>query len=229
MILPCSSAAAGHHDSEALDDHNDHNDLNDHNDSLNALIQRAQGGDQSALAELFEANRDRLARMIRLRMSAQVQPRVAVSDVLQEAYVDLAQQLGNYAKDPKLPFFLWLRRITGQRLAKVHRAHLGQQMRDINRERRLDAAMPGASSVFMAHQLAGQFTSVSEKAIRNENAMRMQAAIEQLSESDREVLAMRHVEQLTNGEIAILLEIGESAATNRYVRAIRKLRDALGE
>ena len=194
-----------------------------------ALVEKAKQGDQLALAELFESHRPRLARMVGLRMSAQVRTRVAISDVLQEAYVDLAQQLDNYAKDPKVPFFLWLRRITGQRLSKLHRAHLGQQMRNINRERRLDAAMPNASSIYMANQLAGEFTSVSERAIRNEDELRLQRAIEQLSETDREVLAMRHVEQLSNNEIALLLEINPSAATNRYVRAIRKLRDALGK
>ena len=195
----------------------------------NDLIQKAQNGDLEALAQVFEINRERLKRMIRMRMSERVRPRVAVSDVLQEAYVDLAQQLGNYAKDPKLPFFLWMRRVTGLRLAKVHREHLGQQIRDANRDRRLDVAMPDASAVYMANQLAGQFTTVSEKAMRNENELRMQAAIEQVSETDREILAMRHVEQLTNSEIAVLLEISESAATNRYVRAIRKLKDAMGE
>ena len=201
-------------------------DNQEHQDSL---VDQARNGDQNALANLFEANRDRLERMVRLRMNERVRPRVAVSDVLQEAYVDLAQQLGNYAKDPKLPFFLWLRRITGLRLAKVHRAHLGQEMRDVNKERCLNAGVPDASSVFMANQLAGRFTSVSQKAIRNENETRMQLAIEQLPETDREILAMRHVEQLTNSEIAIVLKIGASAATNRYVRAIRKLRDAIGE
>lgn len=195
----------------------------------NDLIQKAQNGDLEALAQVFEINRERLKRMIRMRMSERVRPRVAVSDVLQEAYVDLAQQLGNYAKDPKLPFFLWMRRVTGLRLAKVHREHLGQQIRDVNRERRLDVAIPDASAVYMANQLSGHFTSVSEKAMRNENELRMQAAIEQVSETDREILAMRHVEQLTNSEIAVLLEISESAATNRYVRAIRKLKDAMGE
>ena len=195
----------------------------------NDLMQKAQNGDLEALAQVFEINRERLKRMIRMRMSERVRPRVAVSDVLQEAYVDLAQQLGNYAKDPKLPFFLWMRRVTGLRLAKVHREHLGQQIRDVNRERRLDVAIPDASAVYMANQLSGHFTSVSEKAMRNENELRMQAAIEQVSETDREILAMRHVEQLTNSEIAVLLEISESAATNRYVRAIRKLKDAMGE
>ena len=195
----------------------------------NDLIQKAQKGDLEALAQVFETNRERLKRMIRVRMSERVRPRVAASDVLQEAYVDLAQQLGNYAKDPKLPFFLWMRRVTGLRLAKVHREHLGQKIRDVNRERRLDVAIPDASAVYMANQLSGHFTSVSEKAMRNENELRMQAAIEQVSETDREILAMRHVEQLTNSEIAVLLEISESAATNRYVRAIRKLKDAMGE
>ena len=194
------------------------------------LIRQAKDGDQDALAELFEVYRLRLRQMVKLRLNKAVLPRVAVSDVLQEAYVDLAQQLDNYAKDPKLPFLLWLRRITKQRLSKIHRAHLGQDKRDVARERRLDNhAEPGVSAILMANQLAGQFTSVSEKAIRNENESRMEAALNDLSETDREILALRHIEQLSNSEIAIELEIRESAATNRYVRAIRRLRDALGE
>jgi len=195
---------------------------------LETLVEKAQGGDKQALAELFEHYRGRLGRMLQLRMDARVQGRVAVSDVLQEAYVDLAQQLDNYAKDPKLPFFLWLRRITGQRLAKTHRAHLGQQKRNAAMEVRLDAMrIPDASSVFMAGQLAGEFTTASEHAIRNEDHDRMQVAIIELSDDDREILALRHIEQLSNNEIAIELELSPSAATNRYTRAIRRLRDAL--
>ena len=88
----------------------------------NDLMQKAQNGDLEALAQVFEINRERLKRMIRMRMSERVRPRVAVSDVLQEAYVDLAQQLGNYANDPKLPFFLWMRRVTG--LTKATKASI---------------------------------------------------------------------------------------------------------
>ena len=130
-------------------------------EEIDRLVENARNGDEAALSELFELYRDRLHRMIQLRMDRRIQTRVDVSDVLQEAYVDLASQLANYAKDPKLPFFLWLRRLTGQRLAKTHRFHLGQQRRDLARETRIDQARPSdASSVIMASQLIGQFTSV---------------------------------------------------------------------
>ena len=196
---------------------------------IDELILKAQQGDEHALAELFENHRDRLGRMVKLRMDRRIMARVAVSDVLQDAFVDLANQLGNYTKDPKLPFFLWLRIITGQRLAKTHRAHLGQEKRDVAREFRLDhSGIPEASAVFMANQLVGQFTSVSVQAVRNENQQRIQDAIEKMEEQEREILALRHVEQLNNVESAHVLELSEKAASKRYMRAIRKLRDAVG-
>ena len=198
-------------------------------EQLDELVARAQEGDEVALAELFESYRGRLGKMINLRMDGRLKARVAVSDVLQESFVDLAKQLDNYVKDPKLPFFLWLRRMTAQRLAKFHRDHLGRQKRSVIREVQQIVATPEASSIFMAEHLAGQFSTASEQAVRKETRLQTQKAIEELSETDREILALRHIESLTNQEIAIELEIAESAATNRYVRAIRRLRTALGE
>ena len=196
--------------------------------NLDDLVDRARSGDEQAMTELFEQHRKRLRQMIRLRMDQRVQARDAVSDVLQEAFIDLAQQLPNYAKDPKLPFFLWLRRITGLRLAKVHRLHLGQEKRKVTREVRLDMpALPDASSVYVASKLIAPLTSASGNAIKVETQQQVEKAIEQLPPNDREVIAMRHVERLSNEEVSIILDVSTKAASMRYTRAMVRLRDLL--
>lgn len=195
---------------------------------MEELIEQAKAGDERALLELFQSHRDRLARMINLRMDRRIQARVSESDVLQEAYLILAQQLPNYSKKPDLPFFLWLRRIAGQCLAKIHRRHLGQEMRSVNREvRYANQVAPDASSVYMAAELIDQLSSPSVKAVRNEMLEQVKSAIDSLSEGDREIIALRHGELLSNEEIAILMEISNKAASMRYTRAILKLKDLL--
>lgn len=195
---------------------------------IEPLVEQAKAGDERALVQLFDQHRDRLMRMVNLRMDRRIQARVSESDVLQEAYVDLAQQLPNYAKDPKLPFFLWLRRITGQRLAKIHRRHLGQAMRDAGREVALDRNwMPDASSALVAFGLIDQFTSAAAKAVRVEILEKIQEALETMPEQDREVISLRHSEQLSNEEIAIVLDVTNKAASMRYTRAILRLKEML--
>src|SRR5436305_10595955 len=101
---------------------------------LSDLLQRAAGRDEQAFRELFTRYRDRLKRMVHLRLSRRLQGRVDDSDVVQEAYLDAGRRLPEYAADPKLPFFLWLRHLTGLKLAEVHRRHLGSQLRDADRQ-----------------------------------------------------------------------------------------------
>src|SRR5215831_13328022 len=104
-------------------------------DAQNDLLRRALAGDESALAALFDGYRDRLRRMIRLRLDRRLSGRVDSSDVLQEAYLDVRKRIAEYARDPSsMPFHLWLRLIAGQRLTDVHRYHLGSQMRDAGME-----------------------------------------------------------------------------------------------
>ncbi|MEM8672029.1 MAG: sigma-70 family RNA polymerase sigma factor [Planctomycetota bacterium] len=198
-------------------------------ESIEALIEKARDGDGSALAELFDQYRGRLRRMVQLRMDRRVQSRVAESDVLQEAFVDLANQLPNYVKSPKLPFFLWLRLLTGQRLAKIHRMHLQQKKRSIVREVRFSDQIPEASSVLIAAEIAGQFTSAAGHAIREETRLKVQQVLERMSEHDREIISLRSVEQLSNEEIALELGISNKAASMRYIRAIIRLKELLEE
>src|SRR5215471_14417302 len=125
--------------------------------SPSELLQRAAAGDPQALNELFGLYRDRLRAMVRLRLNRRLQGRVDPSDVLQEAYLEVCEELPEYLRDPPLPFFLWLRHITAQKLIVAHRRHLGARMRDAGREISLHhGAMPQASSASLAAQLLGR-------------------------------------------------------------------------
>ncbi len=192
------------------------------------LIQRALAGEEAALAELFDKHRSRLKRMIMLRMDRRLQGRLDASDVLQEAYLDLTRELPEYAKRQKLPFFLWFRVVAGQRLGQVHRKHLGAAKRNVDLEVSLYRhAMPQASTFFLASRLIGKFTTVSQKAMRAEMQVKLQEVLNTMDPNDREVLALRHFEQLSNEEVAQVLELTNSAASKRYIRALRRLKEAL--
>lgn len=195
---------------------------------LEDLLGRARAGDQAALAALFTRYRERLRQMVRLRLDRRLQGRLDPSDVLQEAYLDFARRLPEYATDPALPFFLWLRGLTGQRLIDLHRQHLGAKMRDAAQEVSLyRGALPQASSVSLAAQLLGRLTSASQAAIRAETQIRVQEALNSMDPMDREVLALRHFEMLSNDETAQVLGIKKTAASNRYIRALKRLKDIL--
>lgn len=181
-------------------------------------------GEQSALADAFEFYRGRLSRMIALRMDPRVQGRVDASDVLQEAYIDAAQGLSNYASEPNIPFYLWLRLLTGQRLSKAHRTHLGTAKRQVQREISiLPTSMPDLSSFNLASQLVGQWTSASGHLMRDELRASVQKVLEAMDPNDREVLALRHFEEMSNRETAEVLKISEAAAKSRYRRALLRV------
>ena len=199
-------------------------------DDADGLVRRATSGDEAALAALFEQARPRLRQMVRLRLDRRLQGRLDPDDVLQEAYLDFARRLPEYAADPRMPFFLWLRFLTGQKLTDVHRHHLGTRMRDARQEVSLHrGAFPQASSASLAARLLGRLTSASRVAARAEIQLRVQEALNELDPIDREVLALRHFEQLSNDETAVVLELSKTAASNRYIRALKRLKHVLAE
>jgi RNA polymerase sigma-70 factor (ECF subfamily) len=192
------------------------------------LLERAGDGDQRALGELFDRHRARLRRMVQIRLAQRLKSRIDPSDVLQETYLELSRSLADYLRNPVLPFFLWLRFLTGKKLQALHRHHLGVQMRDAHREISLEGgAWPQASSESLAAHLLGKLTSPSQAAMRAELRERVQEALNGMSLLDREVLALRHFEQLTNAEAAQVLGITEAGASNRFVRALQRLRSIL--
>jgi RNA polymerase sigma-70 factor (ECF subfamily) len=190
------------------------------------LLEAARNGDEGALAALVERHRDRLERMVRLRMDRRLQGRVDPADVVQEAYLAVRGKFPQYSADPQLPFFLWLRLEVGQKLVDVHRFHLGTKMRDAGQEVSLhQGALPQVTSLSLAEHLLGKLTTASHAAMRVELKSRVQEALNGLDPHDREVLILRHFEELSNAETAQVLGIKPSAAVNRYVRALKRLKD----
>src|SRR5262245_61436195 len=191
-----------------------------------ALIGRVESGDDRALAELFARYRGRLRLMIKLRLDRRLQGRFDPSDVLQEAYLDVAKRAQEYVAKPAMPVFLWLRWITGEKLLALHRRHLGAQMRDAGQEVSLHrGSLPQASSISLAAMLLGQLTSPTHAARRAEMQVRLQDVLNSLDPIDREVLTLRRFEELSNGETAQVLGISKSAASNRFIRALLRLKE----
>src|SRR5262245_58956220 len=188
------------------------------------LLDAARGGDEGALAVLVERHRDRLERMVRLRMDQRLQGRVDPADVVQDAYLAVRGKFAQYSADPRLPFFLWLRLEVGQKLVDTHRFHLGTRMRDAGQEVSLHrGALPPVTSLSLAEHLLGRLTTASRAAMRVELKLRVQEALNSMDGHDREVLILRHFEELSNSEVAQVLGIKPSAAVNRYVRALKGL------
>lgn len=186
------------------------------------LIGRASGGDQSALSELFRRNSGRLERMVRLRLNERLRGRVDAADIVQDALLEATRRLEEYLASPPLPFFLWLRQITGEKLIDVHRRHHAQK-RDAGRDVAIHASFNASASESLAARLVGHLTSPSQAVMREEVRQQVHDALEQIDSMDREVLILRHFEQLSTSECATVLNIGASGASSRYVRALKKL------
>jgi len=199
----------------------------DNPSEVGRLLLRAAAGDAEAWRALFDRDRDRLRRMLALRMDRRLQGRVDPSDVIQESHIEAMTRLPEYLRESNLPFFLWLRLIVGQRLALLHRRHLGAQ-RDAGREIGLyHGALPEATSAALAARLLGRLTQPSQAAVRAERKIRIQTALNAMDPLDREILALRHFEQLINGEAAQALGLSKSTASKRYIRALQRLREIL--
>ncbi len=191
-------------------------------------LRRAAAGDEEALRTLFGLHRERLKRMVHLRLSRRLTGRVDDSDVVQEAFLEVARKLPEYVQEPKLPLFLWMRHLTALKLAEVHRRHLGTQLRDADREVTLHrGGLPLADSVSLAAQLLGTLTTPSQAAIKAETRLLVQEALNGMDPVDREVLALKHFEQLSTTEIADVLGLSKAGAGSRYLRAIKRLRSIL--
>jgi RNA polymerase sigma-70 factor (ECF subfamily) len=197
-------------------------------DSTEDLLHRAGGGDRQALADLFARHRERLWRMILLRIDRRLQGRFDPDDVLQETCLVFMRRFPEYAANPSVPFFLWLRGLAGQKLIDLHCEHLGAKMRDAGREVSLyRGALPQASSVSPAHQLLGRLTTASQAAICAELQLKVQEALNSMDPMDREVLTLRNFEMLSNEETAQVLGITKAAASSRHIWALKRLKDIL--
>jgi RNA polymerase sigma-70 factor (ECF subfamily) len=192
------------------------------------LVARAAAGDKDAVAEMLERYRARLRRMVALRLDPRLQGRVDASDVIQEGYIEALRRIDEFIADPSVPFYIWLRFLVGQRVQEQHRRHLGTPGRDVGREVSIyQGAMPGASTGALAARLLGKLTSPSQAAVRAERKIRLQEALNRLDPLDREILVLRHYEQMTNGDAAAALGLDKSASSKRYTRALVRLKEIL--
>lgn len=188
-------------------------------------LKQALAGELEALGDLLQDHREQLLRIIKFRMDPRLRGRLDPDDIVQEAFIEATERFASYSEDPQMPFFLWLRFITVQKLYQLHRKHLGVKSRDAGREISIFAGpTPQATSAVLAAHLLGKQTSPSLAAMRAEMTAKVERALNSMSELDREILALRRFERLKNDEVAKLLKISKTAASNRYIRALERLR-----
>ena len=220
--LDCALPAAG----RRLDNMAAMNQLS--NPDVNDLLRHAVGGDQSAWGRLLLAHENRLTRMVKLRLDPRLNGRVDAADVVQEAFVQATKRRAEYFELDSMPFFIWLRLISMQKLAELHRHHLGVKARDAARDVSLFSLPPATSAVLAAH-LLGQTTTPSQQVARDEIEQRVRHVLDGMEQIDREIIALRNFEQLSNIEAASVIGIGASTASSRYIRALKKLKAILGD
>jgi RNA polymerase sigma-70 factor (ECF subfamily) len=194
------------------------------------LLAGASQGESAAVNELLDRHREALRNMIRSRMDQKLARRVDASDVVQDVLLEASQRLADYIGDPKLPFGLWLRQMAQDRIIDLHRRHRVARRRSLDREQQHRARAAGdKSSLELAAQLRDPELTPAAASLRKELHERFVEAIDGLEEEDREILLMRHFEQLTNSQAAELLGLSQPAAGMRHLRALRRLREVLGE
>lgn len=186
-----------------------------------ALEAELRAGDDAVLGALFERYRERLQRMVHFRLDPRLVGRIDAEDVLQETFLEAGKRLQAFRDDDK-PFLVWIRLITQQTMIDLHRKHLGAKMRNAGREVKAPASGT-LSGFFVAH-----VTSPSGAVMREELRQKIESALAAMDDIDREVLLLRHFEELSNRDAAAVLGIQENAASNRYVRALGRLKGYLG-
>jgi RNA polymerase sigma-70 factor (ECF subfamily) len=187
---------------------------------------RVRSGDREALASLFGEHEGRLRRWVDRRLDPRLRGRLSPSDVVQETYLAAEARLDHFGERPEMPFAVWVRLLADQRLIDAHRRHLGAEARDACREVGLGRG-GNSSAADLAARLAGGLTSPSQAAARHEVHEILTRAIEAMDGLDREVLSLRHFDELGNDEVAVLLGIPKGTASKRYVRALGRLRAIL--
>jgi RNA polymerase sigma-70 factor (ECF subfamily) len=192
------------------------------------LLDRAADGDSAAATELLTRHRDRLRRMVQLRLDRRLAPRLDPSDIVQDALVEAHQRLARYAQTRDIPFYPWLRGLAWEKLIDINRRHVLAQRRSIHREA-ATLELSGDSKMILVNRLASATATPSDEAIRREVNSRIERAIERLPPRDREVVVLRHLEEMSFPEIVAVLGLSEDAVYSRYRRAIERLHRALHE
>jgi RNA polymerase sigma-70 factor (ECF subfamily) len=191
------------------------------------LLRRAADGDAAARDAVWDQYRPRLRRMVAMRMDRRIAARVDASDVVQEALAIAHQRLPQYVADPQVPFYPWLRRIAWDRLIMAYRTHISAERRSVLRERPPVLGLSGDSTAMLSQVIAASSCAPQEQAIRAELHRRVIDSLGELKPQDREILIMRHLEQLPVPEVAATLGISQTAVTSRHLRALERLRALL--
>jgi RNA polymerase sigma-70 factor, ECF subfamily len=198
-------------------------------DETQLLLKQVEQEGPAAAERLWERHRGPLRRMIGLRLDQALNRRVDASDVVQEVLLKASLRLADYLQNPVMPFHLWLRQLARDHVIDEHRRHRVAARRSVDREQSLAAAFLDRSSIELAAQLRDPNLTPAAAVLRHELERRFHAALVELDEPDREIVIMRHFEQLSNNETARVLGVSEAAAGMRHLRALRKLRAILGE
>ena len=197
------------------------------NESISSEVEELRKRPQEAAAEFMTKYQDVLLRMISFRLDRRLYGRVDPTDVMQDSYLEVSKRIGEFIDNPQVSFFVWARQITWQTLLKTNRRHLQTQKRNVTREEKNARRQNEATSVALAARLLANVRTPSGEAVRGETIEQLKTALDGMNDVDREVLALRHFEQLSNGQVAEILNLTKSAASNRYVRALSKLKEIM--
>jgi RNA polymerase sigma-70 factor, ECF subfamily len=198
--------------------------MSHHAPDTDELLRRAERGDDAARQDVLVRHRERLKQMVAVHLDRRLAARIDPSDVVQEALLDAARGLDAYLRQRPLPFYPWLRRLAWERLIELHRRHVHSKKRSVQREEPLAPHLSDESALQLADRVLARQSSPSQRAIHSELRSRIRAALDQLGERDREVLILRHLEQLSTQETAAVLGIREGAVKTRHLRALERLR-----
>lgn len=192
------------------------------------LLNNVRGGKAVAVEELMDRHRNSLRRMIQLRLDQRLMQRMDVSDVIQDVLIEANRRLTDYLSNPVIPFHLWIRQIAKDRIIDAHRRHRVSAKRSVDREQPQPGKGPfDQSTIELANQFRDQALTPAAAATQRELAQQIESAVQMLRENDREIILMRHYEQLDNQEIAQSLGLTEPAASMRYLRALKRLREII--
>ncbi len=199
-------------------------------DQTQQLLAGVKDGDAAAMNRLMERHRDAVQRLVQMRLDRKIKQRVAVSDVVQDVLIEANRRLQDYVANPAMPYHLWLRQITKDRIIDAHRRHRGSAKRSVDKEQPVVApAGMHQSTMDLAAQICDPELTPAAAATQKEMARRVEAAIAELNEQDAEIIVMRHYEKLSNQEVAQALGLTQPAASMRYLRAVRRLREMLSD
>jgi RNA polymerase sigma-70 factor (ECF subfamily) len=203
--------------------------MNDALPEQNEILAALESEGEEALARFFEIAQPRLKRIVNFRLDYRLGGRVSESDVIQETYVRAAKRIDGYLKKDDMPFFVWLRLEVSQKLHEIHRLHFGAEKRDVRKEMKLGANNndSGKTSMALAAHIVAQMSSPSRLVEKAEQIAFLEKTLNEMNEMDREVIALRHFEELSNIETAEILDIDPSAASKRYLRALKRLREIM--